>query len=104
MADTAIRVRAGQSVSATYTPASTDGTWTAYATDAAGRRMTAAAEVSGTDIAVTINKDQWQDGRPGIGRMQLKRAYNGETTYPKVWTLRILPGIDAYGEADGYLA
>lgn len=102
MAEPAIRVRAGQTVTATFTPSSTSGTWTAKARDAAGLNLNATAEVSGSDVVVTINADQWENGRAGIGRLEVKNVDGGATTYPFSRQLRILPGIDAWGENDGY--
>lgn len=99
MAETATRVRAGQTVTLTLTPEAVTGTFSAKAIDAAGRRMRASTEVSGSNVIVTINESEWRDGRPGIGRVELKRAYDGETTYPVCQQLRILPGIDACGES-----
>lgn len=95
------RVTAGQTVSLTFTPSSTSGTFTAYATDAAGRRMNASAEVSGSNVIVSIASSEWKDGRPGIGRVQLKQV-DTNTAYTTEQRLRILPGIDAYGEGDAY--
>lgn len=102
MADTAIRVRAGQTVTATLTPASTSGTWTATAKDAAGRSLRASAQVSGANVVVTIAADEWRDGKPGVGRLEVKNVNAGATTYPFTWQIRILPGIDAEGDQKDY--
>lgn len=93
------RVTAGQTVTLTFTPASTSGTFTAYAIDAAGKRLDASATVNGSNVDVTINADQWRDGRPGKGRVELKQVNAGVTTYPGKRLLRILPGIEAYGDS-----
>lgn len=102
MADTAIRIRAGQTVSETFTPASTEGTWTATARDPLGRNLSASAEVSGSNIIVTINAQEWKDGRSGIGRLEVKNVTGNTTTFPITRQLRILPGIEADGTEDGY--
>lgn len=95
MADPAIRVRAGQTVTITATPASTSGAFTATAKDAAGRRIKASTEVSGSNVIITINADQWRDGKPGMGRVELKQVTGNVTSYPYTAQLRILPGIEA---------
>lgn len=90
------RVIAGQTVSLTFTPASTSGEFKAFAIDAAGRYMRASAEVSGSDVIVTVSEAEWHDGRPGIGRVQLRQTNGNVVTYATEKRLRILPGIDAY--------
>lgn len=102
MAEAAVRVRAGQTVTVTITPASTEGTWTAYARDPAGRRLEASAEVSGSDVIATIQASEWKDGTAGIGRIEFKNVNGNVTTYPAARQLRVLPGIEAYGQEDGY--
>lgn len=102
MADTAIRVRAGETISIPFTGQTATDTYTAYVKDAVGRRMDATAVRSGTTVTVTVSASQWVDGRPGIGEMQLKHDDGTTVSYPESRQLRILPGIDAYGSEDGY--
>ena len=102
MADTAERVRAGQTVTLTYTPASVTGTFSARMLDPAGRTLTPSVEVSGSNIIVTLNADQWYDGRPGIGRLEVKQVNGGSTSYPVTRQLRVLPGIEANDFATDY--
>ena len=90
------RVTAGQTVTLTFTPSTTTGEFKAFASDAAGRYMRASAEVSGSDVIVTIASSAWPDGRPGIGRVQLRQTDNDAVTYTEEKRLRITPSIDAY--------
>ncbi len=90
------RVTAGQTVSLTFTPATTTGTFKAFARDAAGHYMRATAEVAGSDVTVTIAASEWHDGRPGIGRVQLRQVDGSTTSYTAEQRLRIMPSIDAY--------
>lgn len=92
----ATRVTAGQTVSLTFTPPSVLGEFKAFALDAAGHYMRASAEVSGSNVNVTIDAAEWHDGRPGIGRVQLRQKNGNTTTYADEQRLRIMPGIDAY--------
>lgn len=64
--------------------------------------MNASAAVSGSDIVVTINTDQWRDGRAGVGRLEVKNVTGDVTTFPFSRQLRILPGIEAWGEERDY--
>lgn len=95
MADTTERVRAGQTVSLTYTPASVTGTFTARMSDAAGRTITPSVTVNGSDITVTVTAAQWYDGRPGLGRLEVKQVDGNTTSFPITRRLRILPGVQA---------
>lgn len=90
------RVTAGQTVSLTFTPASTSGEFKAFASDAAGRYMRATTEVSGSNVIVTIAASEWNDGRSGVGRVQLRQTDGNTTTYTTEQRLRIMPSIDAY--------
>ena len=96
MAESTTRVRAGQTVNITFTPETTSGTFEAKAIDALGRLMRCSTSVNAPNVTVTISAGEWKDGRPGLGRVELKQTDGSTISFPATAKLRILPGLDVW--------
>lgn len=102
MTETVDRVKAGSTAVVSFTPSATTGNFSGRVYDALGRYLRASAAVNGSSVDVTIAATEWKDGRPGVGRVELKQDDGGTVTvYSR--RIRIIPGIAADGPEIDYI-
>ena len=86
------RVYAGADASLTFT-VTTGGTLSATVLDTQGRKITASVSETGGTATLTIASGNWTSGKPGFGRIEIKRDNAGSKSIEVSERFRILPSI-----------
>lgn len=98
-----LRATAGTTASLAFTIPTASGAYSAKVWDSMGRDVSASVVAASTTATVTIASDAWNDGTPGLGRVEVMQDDGGSKTAVVSERFRIMPGLAAdYSASNGY--